>query len=301
MQHTTLCSVCIATYHRPHLLARLLDSLLQQQLDPGTTLEIIVVDNDAQQSAKAVVEGIDQPRFPIVYAVEPRKNISHARNKCVQLARGEYILFIDDDETAGKTWVASMLDAVKTHEADGVFGRVISDFHDETPEWMKSVYLFNIPTLQTGSPARYFTVGNCLVKASLLKTEDGPFDKAYGIMGGEDMHLFSRLRQQGKHFIYCYEGWVAEFVPPERTRVDWILKRAYRTGNLFGRRSIELADNRLMMRGKILATGVVKMFGCLLLTALHLPNKEKRWHWFFKTAANSGLAVSVFNVKIAGY
>jgi succinoglycan biosynthesis protein ExoM len=260
-----------------------------------------VVDNDAQQSAKAVVDSIQQPRFPIVYAVEPRKNISHARNKSVELASGEYILFIDDDETASETWVASMLGAVKTHEADGVFGRVISDFHNETPEWMKSVYLFNIPTLQTGCPARYFTVGNCLVKASLLKTKDGPFDEAYGITGGEDMHLFSRLRQQDKRLIYCYEGWVAEFVPPERTRVGWILKRAYRTGNLFGRRSIELADNRLITRGKILTASVAKMIGCLLLIAIHLLNREKRWHWFFKAAANAGLAASAFNVKIDGY
>lgn len=296
-----LCSVCIATYDRPHLLAKLLHSLLQQQLDPGTGMEIIVVDNDAQQSAKAVVESIHQPRFPIIYAAEPRKNISHARNKSVQLASGDYILFIDDDETASEVWVASMLNAVKTHEAAGAFGRVISDFHQNTPEWMKTVYLFNIPTSQTGSPATHFKTGNCLIRASLLKSEEGPFDPKYGVTGGEDSDLFSRLRQQNYHFIYCYEGSVYEFIPPERTTIDWILKRAYRTGNIYGRRNIDLANNRLIIRGKMLVSSVVKMLGCLFLMVVYLPNQEKRWHWFFKLAANAGLAVSVFDVKIDGY
>jgi glycosyltransferase involved in cell wall biosynthesis len=41
-----LLSVCIATYRRPELLARLLTSLAQQKLVNGIELEIVIVDND---------------------------------------------------------------------------------------------------------------------------------------------------------------------------------------------------------------------------------------------------------------
>ncbi|MBN9271190.1 MAG: glycosyltransferase, partial [Mesorhizobium sp.] len=47
-------SVCIATFRRPTELERLLEALCAQRGAPD--FEVVVVDNDPQQSAKAIAE-----------------------------------------------------------------------------------------------------------------------------------------------------------------------------------------------------------------------------------------------------
>jgi succinoglycan biosynthesis protein ExoM len=295
------CSVCIASYRRPQLLAKLLESLLRQQLDSGISMEIIVVDNDAAESAREVVEHFQNSQVPISYLVEEVKNISLARNKGIARASGDYIFFIDDDETADESWISTMLAALRAYPADGVVGRVISDFHPDTPEWMRDIFLFNRPAVATGQPTPNHSTANCVIKASILKTEADLFDERFGVTGGEDSHLFKRLERKGKHFIYSGESIVRETIPPERTREAWMLRRAYRTGNIYGRIRIELASNKALERFKNFGIGLGQALASLFLALINLPSAKKRWHWFLKACSNWGRMLSAFNIRIEGY
>src|SRR5208282_1002266 len=80
-------SLCIATCHRSDRLHALLGDLITQQFPVH---EIIVVDNDADGSARLVVERYarDNPPCPIHYAIEPIRSIALARNRAVALSRG---------------------------------------------------------------------------------------------------------------------------------------------------------------------------------------------------------------------
>ena len=51
-----LYSICIATYQRPEILEKLLESLSKQKLPESVEIEVIIVDNDKSESAKEVVE-----------------------------------------------------------------------------------------------------------------------------------------------------------------------------------------------------------------------------------------------------
>ena len=81
-------SVCIATYRRPVMLDLLLGDMAAQTLRPA---QIVVVDNDAQGSARAVVEArraaFAAQGVALDYAIQPEKNISLTRNMTVSLAR----------------------------------------------------------------------------------------------------------------------------------------------------------------------------------------------------------------------
>ena len=98
-------SLCIATYRRADRLALLLGDLTAQSRVPD---EVVVVDNDAAGSACEAVErrrALGGP-FPIIYDVQPQKNISLTRNLTVQHATGDWVAFIDDDERAPVDWLA---------------------------------------------------------------------------------------------------------------------------------------------------------------------------------------------------
>ncbi len=286
----TRCSVCIAAYRRPQGLNALLDSLLVQQLPRDTEVEIIVVDNDPDGSGATVCGARSvAPPFALRVLRQPEKNISLTRNAAVTAASGEYLLFIDDDETAAPQRLAAHLDAMRQFGADAAFGRIVSVFPDNAPAWIRSLALFARPLPALGEAAAATPTSNCCVRAALLKATPGPFDPAYGTTGGEDSHLFKRLSRGGARLISAPDACVSEHIPPARTRLGWILRRAYRGGNTFTRIMLELAGAQ--RRRAAVAAGcraLSFLVLSLLLTLVCLPSPRHAGHWLTKIAANLG-------------
>ncbi len=129
-----VCSVCIATFKRPALLRKLIQSLFDQKKIDDIILEIIIVDNDIEKSAKEIVsEFSDQTSITISYYEQPIQNISLTRNMTLDKSSGEYIAIIDDDETADNYWIRNLIDTIVRFNADAVFGYVIPVFPRNTP------------------------------------------------------------------------------------------------------------------------------------------------------------------------
>jgi succinoglycan biosynthesis protein ExoM len=298
-----ICSVCIATHKRPDLLRNLLNSLVAQVISEDVKLEIVIVDNDPEESGRSVYRQFQNSRqFGFHYFIQPIKNISLTRNKAVEQATGEFILFIDDDEVASPEWVSVLLKTIEDFDADGVFGRVISNVHNKASDWIRKNYLFNRPCPETGTEATSTRTGNCIVKASLLKEVPGPFDPAYGLTGGSDSHLFYSLKQKGAKFVNCYEAWVSEFVPPERTRLSWLLRRAFRKGNTYTRKIIDTAGKRkqitrLTASVKALCIVTINLFLILVVS----PSIIWQTHWALKTAEQFGRFFAVFGFYYQEY
>src|SRR3984893_17792103 len=98
-------SVWICTYRRPQLLKRLLQTLEKQETHGLFTFSIVVADNDGRRSAEALVSDFAaDAAIAVTYCVEPQQNISLARNKAIANAIGDFIAFIDDDESPAKRW-----------------------------------------------------------------------------------------------------------------------------------------------------------------------------------------------------
>lgn len=94
-----LVSVCIATYERPHLLARALGSLLNQDYP---RLELIVVDDGGvSDAAERCVEALDLPEGRTVRFVKIKNSgPAAARNHGARHAAGDFLMFMDDDNYA---------------------------------------------------------------------------------------------------------------------------------------------------------------------------------------------------------
>jgi glycosyltransferase involved in cell wall biosynthesis len=211
--------------------AALLDSVARQSF--FGCLQTIVVDNDAAGSAEQAVENAKarHARLNILYAVEPRKGISFARNTAVSLARGHFVAWIDDDETASENWLSALLAALTSSGADGVFGPVIPVFPEGSRPWSRRSGVFERPRHQTGTQidAREARTGNALVKADWFRTDIPPFDIRLANTGGEDYDFFARMESRGARFEWCDEAEVFELVPFDRQRLTWVLERRLRS------------------------------------------------------------------------
>ena len=94
-------SIVIATFNRSAYLLRTLESLAGQTL-PAQEFEILVVNNNSTDDTPAVFAGFarQHPELRLRMVAEPVQGISYARNRGVAEAKGECIVFIDDDEEA---------------------------------------------------------------------------------------------------------------------------------------------------------------------------------------------------------
>ena len=102
-------SVCVCTYRRNESLEQLLRNLARQRTGGLFEYSIVVVDNDAGGHARETVTRIQaELRLDVTYSIEPERTIAAARNHTLQLARGNYVGIIDDDELPPPDWLLRM-------------------------------------------------------------------------------------------------------------------------------------------------------------------------------------------------
>lgn len=290
-------SLCIATYRRPDRLAAVLEDLTHQIRVPE---EVVVVDNDAAASARSVVE--DRLKkgapYPIRYAVQPQKNISLTRNKTVELAGGDWLAFIDDDERAPPLWLSQLMDAAARFEADGVLGPVDPVVPATAPDWIRRGRFYEFPRMATGAviPPNRLRFGNVLVKGSWLRGTGAPFDPALGLTGGEDGDLLSRLVQQGARIVWCDEAIVHEPVEPSRLSLRWLLRRALSGGQDFARHALagRYGAMSTMKRARFFFRALIQALAAAALALLVWPlGRHHAARWLTTLSANIG-KLSVF-------
>ncbi len=101
-RHQPAFSVIIPAYNRAHTLRRAIDSVLAQTFED---FELIIVDDGSTDGTRALVEAVDDPR--IRYFYQENTGVSSARNVGAGAARGEFLTFLDSDDTAMPEWLES--------------------------------------------------------------------------------------------------------------------------------------------------------------------------------------------------
>jgi len=92
-------SVIIPTYNRAAFLKEAIQSVWDQCLlsgeDSGKNLDLIVIDDGSTDETAQMVAAFKKP---VLYHYQPQRGVSAARNKGLDLARGDYIAFLDSDD-----------------------------------------------------------------------------------------------------------------------------------------------------------------------------------------------------------
>jgi glycosyltransferase involved in cell wall biosynthesis len=120
IQHTlaessTHFSVILTTFNRPRLLADALDSLAAQT---WTDFEVILV-NDKGAPVEAL---LDNYSFPITYLRQGRnQGPAAARNAAHLLARGHYVVYLDDDDLYLPHHLQTLAEATERHSGEVVY------------------------------------------------------------------------------------------------------------------------------------------------------------------------------------
>lgn len=281
----TKVAIGICTYKRARELSTLLEHLNTIRGE-RQDIEIIVVDNDPQGTARDVV----QPLKGVTYVLETSVGVSQARNTAVQEARkknAEFLAFIDDDEIPDPAWLDELLRTQEVYGADVVAGPVLVRLPEEARQYESLLARKRFPT---GTPRPYWGAGNVLISMKVFD-EVGLFSTAYSRTGGEDTQFSARCAARGLKMVWCDEARAYEDYPQERAQLDWILRRNYSTGRIITRVEEELGMGRSPVR---LANALVRLVaGTLALTVIgvFLPVIPERYVAKIKVFHYRGLGI----------
>jgi GT2 family glycosyltransferase len=235
-------TVAICTWNRARLLAITLEQMVSLQVPADASWELIVVNNACTDATDSVIEAY-QDRLPIRSVAERRPGQSHARNRAVSEAEGEYIIWTDDDVLVDPQWLAAYLRAFAERPEAAFFGGPIEPwFEGDPPKWLSAV----LPRVASCYALRDFgtqpipfdwathTVpygANFAVRNDVQK--QFAFDPRFGlkqesVMRGEEVRMIEMVLAAGYGGWWVPDARVKHFLPRSRQTTAYL--RAYCRG-----------------------------------------------------------------------
>ena len=286
-----LVSIGICTFRRPALFDTL-KSIAAQDLPDGYQIDIVVADNDDEATLGKQIDAFAKENdLKILYRHAPARNISIARNACMDAARGDALIFIDDDETAEPDWLQNLIAAWRQRGVSVVFGPSYANYPEETPPWMvENDVHSNIPLMRGGIVETGYSC-NVLLDFRSARVRETRFDEAFGRTGGEDTDFFFRLHRKGVRMAITMDAVVREPVAQKRLSRDYVMQRRFSTGQSYGHCVTSAGRNAPYVERALLALrSAAKTAYCGLRAGLSLPRESRRNFWLMRGMFHAGVA-----------
>lgn len=220
---TPLVSVVIATYNRDDLLCGAIADVLAVQSPDGTPVEVLVVDQTPVHGGLTASQ-LDQwqKAGAIRWIKTSPPGLTRARNIGIRQARGEFLIFIDDDvHIENKDFLKEHVRALDKPGIGGVAGRIMVP---EAPPLTVTRKIGDLGFFGTrepgfGSDWSGFTATvrgcNMSFRRDLLQALAG-FDERYTRSAfREDTDIAYRIRRQGYQLWFAHQAWLYHLSAPE--------------------------------------------------------------------------------------
>jgi len=284
-------SIVVPTYKRPDGIRIALNSLMGQSAS-DRPIEIVIADNDPLASAKAyVTEFAKTSDIEVIYKHVPEPGVSNARNGALDVARGRFIAFLDDDMDALEGWLEELVRVSLEYEAAITFGPAIAlmpNKDDPLNPYMEPFFA-RIADAPEGYIEKCLGTGGCLLDLSLCDMPSPVFNTIHNETGGEDDALFHHLQNHGAKVAWAINAESYEIVPASRATPAYMWKRNFAFGQ---GPTQEQADKGLsgtpgILKWMIVGALQLCIYGPVFL-ALKILGKPKYIHYRNRTAQALG-------------
>ena len=241
-------SVIVPTRNRAERLELALRSLAQQTLRPSN-FEIIVVDNGSRDRTRVVVAEFEKTFGSIRYVYDASPGLHVGRHHGFREAKGDVLVFIDDDIEAFPTLLSSIKAAFEDSKVGLVGGKCLPKYEGPVPDWLSAMWLPNsrgerrldylslIDLGELPKPVDPLLIFGCnfSIRRSLLIEAEGFHPDALPeqlicFRGDGETYVSRYIAAKGYTAFYHPEASVYHHVPQNRMTIEYLCQRAYNEG-----------------------------------------------------------------------
>ncbi|MBT3346353.1 MAG: glycosyltransferase [Gemmatimonadetes bacterium] len=227
-------SIVIPVYNGAGLTEKCLFGIAGNTADEPN-YEVIVVDNGSSDWTMYLLHAMEGD----LRVLSNDRNLGFARacNQGAADARGEYVLFLNNDTVPHAEWLAAMVDVADSDPTIGVVGARLL-YPDGTVQHAGIELVEGVPDhvlrgvaaddpRVTGQRDLDMVTGACLMIRRDLFAQIGGFDAQF-VNGVEDVDLCLRARQQGYRVVYCGDAVVDHHEAQTMGRFDHVQENVRR-------------------------------------------------------------------------
>lgn len=279
----TYISVIICTYNRDKYIYNLLKSIAENTLLTDK-YEIVLVNNNSTDSTEDECSRFctNYRDVKFRYFLETNQGLSYARNRGIQEAEGNVVVYVDDDATINKEYLRTYYDFFdKDDNIEAAGGAILPVYETEEPQWM-SHFTRRLITgkLYIGNKTKEFPKGafpgggnaayrkSVFDKVGLFNPELGR--KGNSLIGAEEKDLFDKMVDNGIKFYYLPDAILYHIIPPAKLTNDYFQRLTYSIGKSERIRTLAISKKKYYSR---LFSEAVKWAATIVL-----------WSKFFFTA-----------------
>ena len=231
-----LVSVAICTYNRAGLLDQTLTSMHQLAIPSQTDWELIIVNNNSTDTTDDVIAK-HQDHLPIRGLFEPQQGKPFALNCASMTAKGDYIIWTDDDVFVKPSWIKHYIEAFRQWPEASIFGGPVKPLMAGNPPrwlldalinpWVRSVYAaidLGREPVRLGRGKEPYGV-NWAVRSKdqrkyLYDTNLGPGPNTK--IGHEETDVIQRMFTDGLEGRWVPEALITHYIPENRQTTKYI-------------------------------------------------------------------------------
>lgn len=240
-------TVALCTHNHAGRLARTLADLCALR-QPTRPWELLIIDNGCTDGTAELLAARSWPEgWRVRVTHEAKLGLSNARNCAIREAAGEYLIFIDDDETPDPAWLCAYERLIEARAPDAFGGRIEVLFEGVRPGWLRDDLLGFLgqlrradeiaPLIEHGTS---FYGGNFGFRRSVC-SRVGDFDAMLGRKGtdntgGEEVDFYRRLLDAGMSVWWTPHAVIHHRIEAQKLTRRYFLDLHYRQGRMEGER-----------------------------------------------------------------
>lgn len=274
-------TVIICTYNREKYLRPLLESLVANTL-PKSEYEILLVDNNCMDNTRGVCLKFaeEHPDVTFRYVEEHEQGLSAAKNCGIREAKGDLIVYVDDDALVDDNYLMDYVQWFNCHPETMALGGPIVPLYEQggEPSWMTpytrallTAWMDYGRKVRKYPKGRYPGGGNSAFRKCVFQ-KVGMFNTALGrkgcnLMCSEEKDIFDKMHSLGMEILYLPTPILHHSIPPAKLGRDYFDRVTLQIGRSERLRTLAIGKWKYCKR---LVNEVIKWGGTLVLWCKYL-------------------------------
>lgn len=214
MNKNKLTSVVILSFNQVEFTKNCLESIRKYTTTP---YEIIIIDNNSNQET---INYLEEQKDIILIKNSENKGFAGGCNQGIEMAKGEYILLLNNDTIVTNNYLTNMIDTLESDEHIGMVGPVTNNTIgrqklevelDYDNKDMIEQFGYKISVNNKASILTPRLIGYCMLFKRSFINEVGMFDLSFKIGNYEDDDLCIRTLLAGKKMYICQNSFVYHY------------------------------------------------------------------------------------------